>query len=481
MYERGFVISKNNQIVLKNWKKVNTKTLIAWIHPMLNFFEFNDEKLSILLLGTVINPVDNIADGEEILNEMSIEFQHSEYSFFNYIDKLSGRFVLVVDSKSKTYILQDASGNKSLFYHSNFNLFSSHAELIADLSEESMYEESRRYIQDIKYQSTGHFPGLLTPYKNIFKCTPNTLIDLRQKNIRRFFPREPITTRKINNDLVDELSMLFQRQISQLSKSYKLSLSLTAGLDSRISLAASRNFKDDIYFYTIRLDKRHDNEIKYVKELCSLLDIQHNVLSDRGTIGIDFIDKYLKNTSYMSSVERGCLAKILYENYPKERLHIKSNVSEITRAYYYEYIQFLPRWPNAKYLARLYGYDYNSEFVIKAFQDFIDKTQFLKHRLFNYNPYDMYYWEYRMGSWQSLGLMECDVAQDSFILFNNRHILKLMLSVPLEDRKKKTLHYQLINAMWPQALSVKINPWVKKSKKQDVKKIIRGIYYRLGY
>lgn len=478
MYERGYVLTGTNNSV-EGWNKVKVNDLTAWVHPLLNFYIHKENDTVFLLMGTVIDPLNKDGNSQNIIKILSKKFAYSEDRFFDYLDELSGRFVLLISNKDKCYILQDATGNKSLFYDTEFNYFSSHPELIIEFMGEHYHNQSKDYIADSNFHRKGSlFPGLLTTYKNIKKGLPNTLINVNLGRIERFFPRESLPTKKVNSFLIEEISQLLTNQVSILSNEYKLSQSLTAGLDSRVTLAASKDFKDEIYYYTIQAWHEHQKEIKVVKDLCETLGIKHHVLT--GELSEIFLKSHLKNTSSMSSADRGLLAQILLDSYPQDRLHLKSNVSEIGRAFYSGTRAFLPSMPNAEHLARLYMYESKSDFVVNAFQDYIDTLDFNKKRLMNYDPFDMFYWEFRMGGWQAMGLLECDVAQDSFILFNNRHILKSMLSIPITDRRRATLHHELINHMWPETLAVGINPWVTHSRIDDAKRIIRGLMYRVG-
>lgn len=479
MFERGFLVTTSGNVGMEEWEKIKLTGLNAWAHPLLDYHKHKKDNVTLVVFGKIIDPFNNNGDVNEITESLAKKFAYSEDQFFEYLDELSGRFVIVLESENKTYILQDAAGNKSLFYNSQFNLFSSHSELIAQLSNQDWHEDSKECISDSMFHKRGsHFPGRMTTYKNVLKSIPNTLIDVRAGAVRRFFPREPLAQNIINHDIIDEISNVLRTQIKLLRENHSLAQSLTAGLDSRVTLAASKEFSDEIYYYTISAWEEHEKEIQVVQKLCDVLGIKHEVLREKRRNNPGFYEDYLKSNSYMSSKERGQLVKILLEHYPKDYLHLKSSLSEIGRAFYYEHRTFLPSMPGAEDLAKLYGYNSRSHFVVHAFRDLIEKTAFDKESIFNYNPYDLHYWEYRMGSWQSQGLMECDVAQDSIILFNNRRLLKLMLSVPFADRRKSALHYALIKNMWPEALSIDINPWATKNTAQDLKRIARGLIFR---
>ena len=105
----------------------------------------------------------------------------------------------------------------------------------------------------------------------------------------------------------------------------------------------------------------------------------------------------------------------------------------------------------------------------------MDLVDLRPDRIFNYDMFELFYWEHTMGTWQSLQIMDLDVAQDTFILFNNRHILKKMLSVPLEDRLWNRIHLEIIRSRCPELLDFPflgdLKPWHRRVPRDLAKKV----------
>jgi hypothetical protein len=114
----------------------------------------------------------------------------------------------------------------------------------------------------------------------------------------------------------------------------------------------------------------------------------------------------------------------------------------------------------------------------------VDLVDLRPDRIFNYDMFELFYWEHRMGSWQSLQIMDLDVAQDTFILYNNRHILRKMLSVPLEDRLWNRIHLEIIRSRWPELLDIlfrtDLKPWHRKVPRNFAMKVKYPIEQRLS-
>ena len=132
----------------------------------------------------------------------------------------------------------------------------------------------------------------------------------------------------------------------------------------------------------------------------------------------------------------------------------------------------LPDEPDADTLAKLYAFEPSSPFVQNSMQEFISKTEFTPDNFYNYDPYDLFYWEYKMGSWLTLWLLELDMVHEKISFFNNRTLLKLLLSVDYEHRREKDLFYRLIDHLWPKCLDIEVNPH-KEPKVQGMDKMKR--------
>jgi len=500
MFKGGYLItsedshSSNNtnvNYISTHWEKKKIDSLFCLFDPDLDAYSYDKQQATILLLGIVLDPLNAIDCPETILTILLNKYLRSEEEFFNYVDILTGRFIILVASPNKRFIFQDATGNRSLFYHkSSDEIFvASHAQLIAEIKNYEIPQEREDFVKSESYKrNVRHFPGILTPYPNIFVLTPNTLLDLDKLEIKRFFPHERIKQQEISLDLVDEVSNLFRKQVQMLCKKRKLSVSLTAGIDSRLTLAATKEFKNLIFYYTYvtKGNSEHEKDAYYAQKICNYLKIEHHLLSANETAVCEddweFLKVFRRNTAYMRADSQGMLANALFKKHPKNCLHLKSNVAEISRAFYRKKVCLPPKYINPLLLSRLYGINPASLFCIDAFKDFIEITNFKKASTFDYDFYDLFYWEHRLGCWQSLQILDFDMSQDTFILYNNRYILNKMLSVSLKERVKNTLYCEIIKRLWPEALRIPCNPWTQASGVKKLtgkmRKLAKGVYLR---
>jgi hypothetical protein len=150
------------------------------------------------------------------------------------------------------------------------------------------------------------------------------------------------------------------------------------------------------------------------------------------------------------------LNKIYADQFPKDRIHIRSNIAEIAKAEAYSYkVNNL----SGQQLAYMYTTTEmkKDEKVIKKFDEFMKTTGFTVENLFNYNYCDFFEWEFNMCQWHGWLLLESDMSHDTFIIYNNREILSKMLSLPFEDRMKRKIFIGVIHRLWPELLNYPVN------------------------
>jgi hypothetical protein len=86
---------------------------------------------------------------------------------------------------------------------------------------------------------------------------------------------------------------------------------------------------------------------------------------------------------------------------------------------------------------------------------------------------DMFYWEERMTNWGTIFQMNKDIAQEEFWPFNSRHLMEIMLGTDHEcrDEHHGILHKEIIQNLWPETLSMAVNPNLRKSIASILKKL----------
>lgn len=482
-FRRGYLITKKGRKLdlpsrIKDWDVNSSDRYTIYTHQELPNHIYQDQDDFVAILGRVIDPINNISNEDIILKNIYERLSDSLEDFFDYLELLTGRFVIFVDEEKYNLVLQDATGNLSLFYEiqSDNCLLSSHPGIIAKIGNHHLNLQAERII----HSKASSFPGIATPYPRIKMLTPNTLLNLPNMSRKRFFPRARLRSREISDQLLNKMASILKKSVDLLNNENKLSLSLTSGLDSRLSLATTKDISGEVQFYTWAGGDPGSEEVPAVKSLCDHLDIDLEIIKLGREVPSDFIEVFMDNTSRMSRLNRAHTAYNLLRSYPENTMDLRSNVAEIGRTYYRDRMAFLPNNIDNEIFSKLYSVEPNSAYVQKKFEEFIEVTEFKKEKIYNYDPYDLFYWEYRMGNWLSLWLLEYSIAIDEFILFNNRYLLKMMLSVDYKHRRKNDIFHKLIDKLWSKCLEIPINPHKNKMfpYSNKIKRLFNGAVFR---
>lgn len=485
VFRRGYLITERGDDTspparVDEWGTDHLDEFVVTSHPELAVRTLEGDRYALAMIGTVVDPINDTADTAVILERARRRISTDLVDFYDYLDALSGRFALFVHGKSErgrgTFAVQDATGTRSLYYdvHASRCRLSSHPEILARMGG---YDRSA-LIEFMSRVDSAAYPGTSTPYTEIKRLMPNTRLRLPSGDVERFFPREPLPERELTDELVDDVAELLTTQLRLLNEDYELAMSLSAGLDSRVSLAATREIADDVEYYTYDVSGNDYAESETTGQLCEALGLDRQIIDLSDEPPPEFIELFSQHTSDMSTMGRRREMYNLLKEFPSDRLELRSNVAEVARTFYKKHLVAAPNRIRAETFQKLYFQAMSAQ-VLREFEELIETTSFTSEDIYNYDPYDLFYWEQRMGSWLALWLLEMDVSHDNFVVYNNRTLLKKMLSVDLEHRRSDALFYRLIETLWPECLSVPINP--HEPKPSELSTMLKRTAYGLAF
>lgn len=473
LYKRGFLFTDKKDMkfkdsmttrVFKKWSHINFKEYDVYIEPSLPHAYYEEDNKHVLVMGIVINPFDSENDIKKIAHQLVAK--QSDNEFLDYLDELSGRFTIISHFNDVTRIYGDAAGTRTLYYdtQSDNHIVSSHSTLIADLMEYKISNISQGVLTNKEFTGRKYLPGLMTPFDEIRPITPNTRYVVEKRKIERFFPREELETTEFK-DTVDKVTEVLKNQASLINEIYKTSTSLTAGLDSRLTFAiqnATQNNGDYFTHISQRIPEAFQEDVNVGRKLANIYDKKHTIYEYTNDDTVDGFKEFKSVWFKNVGMHRGSvhLFKEYADNYPSNRLHIRSNIAEVVRVYYKKRTGEV----NAEKLANLYTTSpfKDDQLVLDNFNEFINTTNFKQEKFYNYNFADLFYWEHRMGMWHSWLVNESDVAYETFVPFNNRKLLKMMLSIPEEERISDELFIEIINNVNPKLMNIPVNKKILK-------------------
>jgi hypothetical protein len=434
-----------------------------YTHELLRAWSSGLNGNELWLLGFAIDIRDG-ASTQECADRLCKALSVSEDHFFDVLDFISGRYVIVYAMGSAVRLLHDACAVKAVYYVKNRLIAGSHARLVAE-ADGAEAEGFRPSLTELAKEKHGlryryGYPGLTTPYENVIWLAPNTLLEFETMTTRRYFPRGPLVEMSVEEAADIVLKMLSAQIGSLLSSGNKLLVSLTAGIDSRVTLAATAQYMRDIKYFTYFVTKAHSIDMDVARNIAGKYGLDHDSFVCRFTkeLKTNFME-FGDAMAHNAYIEHSLLLNRYYlQRFGKEGyLHVRSNLGEIGRAFYRKLRQ-RPKTLELSDIINVYNFSYSKyPEIVDAFSEFRERALFRTYLFYNYDPYDLFYWEFRMGAWHSQVVIGSDIAFETCILFNAREILKVLLSVPFEDRLSAVIFKRMIKDSLPQLEDIPIN------------------------
>ena len=460
LFCRGFVFSDMEISPPKDdWKqfilKYNNKNYCLWYDSKNEFsFKSNGDKFC-LILGYAMDTIDWHMEIDIICDSLLSNLCKSLNCFYDYLDVLNGRFVIIFGYDNNIIALNDATAMRSVYYHDKKCIIASHYEIIKNLTNETKHPFYDTFINIEKYKPWT-LPGDMTPYNNIKILLANHELDLITLKIRRFFPRE--NNKEIS---LDEALLILpnhlKNQMETLSKYITPIISITSGRDSKLTLSTTKNIKDKCVYFTFvnenpnlsNYDQRNRlKDFSYSKHISKVYNLNFKPLILNGQIfNNNELSKILKINHYHQHIPSAILEYI--EKLPKG-IHVQSNLIEIIRR-----ITVYPTPPKnntpQEIMAGWMMYWSMRDDINDYVNDFWKRNQW--DDIFNYERLRLFYWEFRMSAWNNAAtLLENDCAFNTYMLLNCRKLLNLGFCIPKYDRDKDLLVKYSIKELWPELL-----------------------------
>lgn len=464
LYRRQFLISptKINNFSYPDWSEIFLgRDFWLYAHPDLPVAQVTDGDLRLSLVGYFINPY-RINENDEHILSVLLRDVVSGRDIFHSSEPLGGRWVLVISSSTKMFLFNDACGLRQVYYlvdskkrvwcTSQPALLAEHVNLEVDKKIAREFV-SKVFPRDREYW----WPGNLSLYVNMKKLLPNHFLELTEIKVSRFWPCSPLTNVGLEES-VRETSFLLKRTLRSACSRYALAVGITAGLDSRCILAASRGIEDRLYFYTTVSSANSIScaDVLVPERILQKLGLKHNLIDCHESIDARFLETY-NRSSFLAHRFWRDVAYGMFQTYPQDRVSVRGNCSEIARCFYYQYGYYKSKKVTAPYLSSFaWG---RNDIAVAIIEDWLKEAREVEAN-FNINLLDLFYWEHRMGSWQATLQHEWDIVHESFLPFNSRLILCNLLSVASKYRiaPDYILYKRIIQNLWPTLLAEPINP-----------------------
>lgn len=424
----------------------------------------------LVLLGYCVNTEILDESGQQMCNQLLSDLDEECTNVAELTQSWGGRWVAFAHIHDRWHIWNDACGLKQCFCYEEGSLtVASQARYISWLYALPEHPAALEYIEAaMKMDKEYCWPVDATRYQKVIRLLPNHL--WKQGNCRATRMKNILPP--IEGGSSASKSMALLSSTMQGAAAHKpLILTLTAGWDSRLVLAACRALKKEVRCLTLQYANMPDThpDIRIARELAASMGVDHTVrrcaIEDR-----TFVAEYRAHSENSHDYWIQMAQETHLGGYGGA-LWVKGACNEILRN------------PNGV----LYDWQVGPKILCKLFQ--LPQTKFslkaLNRWLESARPYckknsirllDLFYWEHRMGSWLAECLNEADIASDMFSPFNVRNYLSVGYQVPLKQRMAPRYEYftHMLQESAPECAQVPINNNRYRSAKARAKLLLKN-------
>ena len=472
LYEKGFLITDRQDIssvdypFYNNWEKTEIGGFNFWINKETKLYVRKKNDSYAFVIGHCYNPYTMEHSEEKILEKIQDVYQTEEY--FEYINELSGVFVLGIVNGADIEFLNDASGMQYVCYGKvgEYQYITSHMRLIGDfthLTTDSFVEKLINY-RWYKFMMGNYLPGDLTCYNQIKRVIPNVYVSHSngEYSVKRFYPSQDINVCKNEeeyNEVIDQASKILGNIMEIIPKKWnRPAISLTGGIDSNTTFAAANGVYDKYETFSyVAMEREKIDSIK-AKEISDAFNVKHTEYTvPQNNDEIEDFEIYKavlkRNGGDIGPIkDNDARKKIVLIKSDVCDVEIKSWISETIRAYAYKY------FGKKKFRKSLSARNYTSLYKIfainrklvwktdKKFKEYFKKYN-IKENLYGRDESDFFVWEMMHGGKCGLDIGVMRSCFDIDIPYNNRKLLDLLLRVPLEYRISDKHHLDLKKKM----------------------------------
>ena len=499
LYSRGFLftdadVKVNEYPFYGIWKhkKIERFNLLVASHQ--TFYVKSNENGFIALIGHAYNPFTMTLDEQETLDKLFLK-SFGTKEFFDHLNQLTGVFTLICYYYDNIYILGDASGMQNTFYTivNGMVFISSHTNLINDFLDLSWSDYAKSLCNYRFFKLLGNaMPGDLTQFSKVKRLVPNHYICIDKSGNttpHRFFI--PKNLQLSIGEAANKASDILSRNLKMIAKKWdKAAISMTGGCDSKTTLSCARSLYNSFSYFSYTSSESEQVDVEAAHKICDALNLYHKIYAisenDSEYEHIEEIRAILRwNTGDIRDSNNNDVRKRAFFCTVNDfDVEVKSWASEIGRAYYSKRFNGRKNFgdkPSPRKCTTLYKFFFSNRRLVrqtdKVFADYLN-TYFEQDINTPIDWQEQFFWEYRVPSWNGLVITgEHRFSFDITIPYNNRLLLEILLSVPIEERINDTVYSEIRKQMNPLVDSIGVSVTNLKHTKNRAR--LENIYYSI--
>lgn len=448
-------------------------------HPDLEVTSVQSGDTELTLLGFILDWRNPDHSNGQILDGLLASASDAS-SCIRLTDELCGRWLLIVRCGDEHVLFHDPGGLRQVCFTKpaagTIPWCASQPDLLAEVADLERDIPAGDFIDAMAAINPEYWwPGDRTAYCGGRVLLPNHLLDLARGEMRRFFPDGP----RQNPDYGDVVSRGCGRlrgTLAAAARRFDLVLGLSAGLDSRLLLAASREIPASIEAYNVQPEGVPDSQpdVSVPRKLCEMLSVPLVPLKQAATASTEFLTCYCAH-SWRPRKRFAAGVEAQLDAFRGAKVAIIGNFAEVAKLPYRK-SRSDDGEASVDGLAaavKMNGQPFAEQAIAEWKAGIADNC--------DYRLADLFYWEQRVGRWLATNQVEFDFGwQDILVPLNNRAFIRDLLAVDEihRDPEDHKLFLAMIKTMWPETMTLPINPKEKPGLWRRVKKNARKIIGR---
>lgn len=434
LFSHQFVISKTTHSLPVHWSWQcygNFKVAAAPDLPIIELTD-EDEATVAILLGWPIDIItSSFLPARQKLESASIE------AFEILLRNFAGRWVALNLNNEQVYA--DAMSSQSAVIHAKQQIVCSSAALLPAHLQVLDIEMHRR--MDVA-NSENFYPFGLLPHHGVRRLLPSHTFSFKTAETRRYWWPTPTSWQGLNQ-AATIVSDQVTRVISACIDTYPVRQGLSAGFETRLMLACSKPFREQVKFWT-RVENKQGSVVdqKVAIALSSKFALDHELTSS-DIRQVNDEEDWLNRTGYC--IGGGALkSRHIIDSKKQVYIALTGIGGETCRAFYWP-STYLPKQLNVQLLLQLASLPPLDKFII-AGQRYLEEICHLPIHV----QLGMFYLENRVSAYAS----PHKYGNENGIIFiyplNHHDTVNQMLICPQGLQITSALHRQVIRQRWPE-------------------------------
>jgi hypothetical protein len=299
LYRGQFMLGPQFVEELEGWQRHRLGPgLLLTAHPDLEVTVARSESRWLALVGYVLDPFNAAATNADLVASLLHDVAAGK-DLFRAAARLGGRWILIDADASRTRLFHDAVGVRQVYYTEIGRVgalwCASQPGLLGETLHLPPNVEANAIISSIEWPDGEHrLPGTTSPFLGVRRLQPNHYLDLSTGTSHRYWPMERLARVRFE-DCVESSSAMLRGLMESAVRRFPLGISITAGRDSRLVLAAARRIALGASYVTVAKPTQPAWDVEVPAKLLPQLGLTHDIIPWPSHVDEEFARVFRRN------------------------------------------------------------------------------------------------------------------------------------------------------------------------------------------